>query len=233
MDFNITKLRELIRTGEYLKDHYNDEDVLTRWVFDVSFFTEDLDSSTKRMIHAQLHQLQTVPSDYIGNRDNQKKIVGFLISLYNNCADLNLYTARDSQSVFIVHGHDNALIDSVKDCITELGLKPIVLREQPNHGMTIIEKLEDWLGNCKAAIVLYTPCDVGRAVSEREDEVRARQNVVYEHGLFQGYLGRRRIIILRKGSTALPGDDAGMVYISTDNENWQVELKKNIEAIDK
>jgi predicted nucleotide-binding protein len=233
MDMNINRLRELIRTGEYLKDNYNDETVLTQWIFNVSFFTDTLDSSMKRMINSQIHSLQTMPPDFLGNRDRQKKVLGFLISLYNNCSNMNLHTAHDSQSVFIVHGHDDALIESVKECVAKTGLNPIVLREQPNHDMTIIEKLEDWLGNCKCAIILYTPCDIGRAVLETTDEARARQNVVYEHGLFQGYLGRHRTIILKKGATTLPGDYDGMVYISTDSPAWEEDLIKNIQAIDK
>ena len=158
--------------------------------------------------------------DYIRNLTYYHSLImGFLRSLYN--ADSSEMKPLDvgSQTVFIVHGHDNSLIVDVKNCVESISLSPVVLREQPNHGQTIY---------------CIPPCDVGHAVTETEDEYRARQNVVYEHGLFQGYLGRKRIIVLRKGNTALPGDCSGIVYISVDNNHtWCDELKKNILAIDK
>ena len=81
--------------------------------------------------------------------------------------------------------------------------------------------------------VCYTPCDVGRAIAGSSDEKRARQNVVYEHGLFQGFLGRKRIITLLKGGTNLPGDLSGVVYTSVDDDGWQSKLVEEIRAIDK
>ena len=233
MNFNITKLRELIRTGEYLKENYNDEDVLNQWIFDVSLFVEDLDVLKKKMVNSTLHSLRNMPPDFLGNRDNQRKVTAFLISIYNNQTISNEHTPKDSQSVFIVHGHDDSLINAVKECVKGIGLNPIVLREQPNNGLTIIEKLEHWLGNCKCAIILYTPCDIGKAEGATDYESRARQNVVYEHGLFQGILGRHRTLVLKKRNTTLPGDCSGLVFISVDTENWTNELMQNIQSIDK
>src|SRR5262245_61430764 len=42
--------------------------------------------------------------------------------------------------VFIVHGHDELMKTAVARFIERLGLKSIVLHEQPNSGRTIIEK---------------------------------------------------------------------------------------------
>jgi len=167
----------------------------------------------------------------MNNRENEKKVLGFLRSLYDNDSSANKPIISESQAVFVVHGHDDSLISEVKSCVINLGLKPIVLREQPDKGLTIIEKLEEWLGNCKCAIILYTPCDVGNGVNETTNEQRARQNVVYEHGLFQGYLGRKRVLVLRKGDTSLPGDCNGIVYIQVDSEGWQKKLSDNVNAI--
>lgn len=237
---DINKLRTLIRTGEFLETNITDEKVRNKWLFDVETFIQSLDEKKQSQISSTIFHYKNINSsirrDYINKLNNyHRSVMGFLRSLYDEGDDENKSVSIDSQSVFIVHGHDNSLIESVKQCVSSLSLSPIVLREQANNGQTIIEKLEDWLSNCKCAVILYTPCDIGYAVTNtnQEKEKRARQNVVYEHGLFQGHLGRKRIIVLRKGDTTLPGDCSGMVYISVEADNWQNELIKNIKAIDR
>ena len=88
--------------------------------------------------------------------------------------------------IFIVHGHDDGAKDSVARVVSEdLGLKPIILQEQPDKGDTVIEKLERCSSNVGYAIALVTPDDIG-ALNQEEDELnpRARQNVVFELGYF-------------------------------------------------
>jgi len=229
---DISKLRELIRTGEYIEENRKDGKTGNKWIFDIENFILSLDKSIQSRVSSQISNLKSFNWDSTFSRSSFDLVMGFFRSLYNNDSLENKYISLDSQAVFIVHGHDDSLIENVKKCISELGLSPIVLREQPNNGLTIIEKLEACLGNCKCAVVLYTPCDLGKAANEADTEARARQNVVYEHGLFQGYLGRKRILVLRKGNTNLPGDCSGVVYTSVDFDDWQHQLMKNIRAID-
>lgn len=234
---DINKLRQLIRTGEYLEEHLSDDAVRSQWIFDVEDFISILDKRQQMRVTSPIFKLKSFSSSLHrdlnrNRRENLNLVLGFLRSLYNNDTSINKPIVGNSQAVFIVHGHDDTLIDEVKSCVTSLGLKPIVLREQTDNGNTIIEKLEDWLGNCKCAVILYTPCDVGKSVRDEVDEKRARQNVVYEHGLFQGYLGRKRIIVLKKGETTLPGDCSGVVYTTVDDTGWQEQLKNNIKATD-
>ena len=213
---NITELRNLIRTGEYLEKNISDVTIRNQWVFDVEEFLDTTDTKYRSRVFNAISNMKSFgcfrPEDV--NKvmiDSLSLILGLLRSLYNHDTSDNKLPISDSQSVFIVHGHDNTLIEDVKEVVKNMGLNPIVLREQPDKGLTIIEKLEDWLGNCKCAVVLYTPCDIGKACNEDDYEQRARQNVVYEHGLFQGYLGRKRIIVLKKGKTVIPGDCSGIV----------------------
>ncbi len=234
----IDSLRKLVRTGEYLERNMNDSSVRNQWLFDVEEFLDSLDPKYSQRVFHAVNTLKTFSSSMRRDMDRVRReniglIMGLLRSLYNKDTSENKPLIADSQAVFIVHGHDDGLIQDVKGVVSRLGLMPIVLREQPDRGQTIIEKLEDWLGNCKCAIVLYTPCDVGKGREEEAFERRARQNVVYEHGLFQGYLGRKRIVVLRKKDTVIPGDCSGLVYVSVDDEGWQVNLEKNISAIDR
>jgi len=57
-------------------------------------------------------------------------------------------------TVFIVHGRDEGAKESVARVISNSGLDPVILAEQPNQGMTLIEKLERY-GKPDFAVVLF------------------------------------------------------------------------------
>lgn len=139
-------------------------------------------------------------------------------------------TKNDSREVFVVHGHDNGARESVEAFLRSLELVPIVLFEQENKGQTIIEKIEAH-SNVSYALVLYTPCDLGRANEDDNLKYRARQNVVFEHGYLMACLGRDRITALVKGDVETPGDLGGMVYIAMDPNNaWKYKVAKELSS---
>ena len=105
---------------------------------------------------------------------------------------------RISNKVFVVHGHDNEAIQEMARTLEKGGFKSIILHEQPDSGMTIIEKIEKYSDVCYA-VVLYTECDRGRDKNVPEEKKRARQNVVFEHGYLIGKLGRDHVSALVKG----------------------------------
>ena len=64
------------------------------------------------------------------------------------------------------------------------------MNEQPNQGLTIIEKIEQY-SDVGFAIVLLTPDDVGGLKDKPEElQPRARQNVIFELGYFMAKLGK-------------------------------------------
>lgn len=65
-----------------------------------------------------------------------------------------------NKNIFIVHGTDFTPVTELKTIIKESGLNPIVLREQPSKGMTLIEKLEKY-SNVGFAFITLTPDDIG------------------------------------------------------------------------
>lgn len=67
---------------------------------------------------------------------------------------------KRSNRVFIVHGRDFKPVKDLKTILVNLGLKPIVLHEQPSGSRTVIEKLEKY-SNVSYAFVILTPDDVG------------------------------------------------------------------------
>lgn len=137
---------------------------------------------------------------------------------------------RTMRSVFVVHGHDDALLAEVDALLLRVGLLPIVLKVTPSGGRTLIEMIDDHSA-VPFAVCLLTPDDEGRAL--RSDEAlrsRARQNVILELGYFLGRLGRDRVHVLHRGGVELPSDYHGVVYTATDvpNSDWRVELCKEM-----
>lgn len=130
--------------------------------------------------------------------------------------------------VFIVHGHDGELKQSVARIIEKQDIDAIILSEQANQGRTIIEKFEDY-SDVSGAICLFTADDFGRAKSDEAEKTRARQNVVLEAGYFMGKLGRNRIVILADKGIEIPSDLSGIVY--TDTTSWQFDLLKELSAM--
>ena len=130
--------------------------------------------------------------------------------------------------IFIVHGHNGELKQSVARIIEKQGIEAVILSEQANQGRTIIEKFENY-GDVGGAICLFTSDDIGKAKSEDSDKPRARQNVVLETGYFMGKLGRDHVIILSDDGIEMPSDLSGVVYTNT--SNWQIELLKDLKAM--
>jgi len=126
---------------------------------------------------------------------------------------------REKNKVFIVHGHDDGLKNEVARFVERQNLSAIILHEQTSRGQTIIEKIEA-NADVDFAIVLYTPCDVGKAVGETEEKSRARQNVIFEHGYFVAKLGRSNVVALNKGNVEIPNDLSGIVYTPYDEYGY-------------
>lgn len=139
-----------------------------------------------------------------------------------------------SRDVFIVHGHDEAIKQTVARLLEQLELNPIILHEKPDKGQTIIEKLEassSEIDICYAVVIL-TPDDVGAKVSEKEKLLpRARQNVVFELGYFIAKLGRQRVQALYTEGVELPSDYQGVLYTQLDDAGaWKLKLAKEMKA---
>jgi CheY-like chemotaxis protein len=121
---------------------------------------------------------------------------------------------------FIVHGRDESALLQLKNYLQNtMGWpEPVVLREQPNCGRTLIEKFEDYSDRVDCVFVLLTPDDAAASAAAK-DPRRSRQNVIFELGFFFAQLGRLsgRVIILHRGPNELPTDIQGLVWIGIDN----------------
>lgn len=117
-----------------------------------------------------------------------------------------------SRRIFLVHGHDVALKLELQRLLRRLDFEPVVLHEQPDEGKTVIEKLRAELADVGFAFILLTPDDTGGMASGAALQPRARQNVIFEHGLLTGLLGASRVCAIVKEAVEVPSDLQGVLY---------------------
>lgn len=136
----------------------------------------------------------------------------------------------DSNKVFLVHGHDREVKETVARFLENKNLKVVILDEEPGQGRTIIEKFEAH-SSVGYAVVLMTPDDAAECRGGGAPAHRARQNVVFELGFFVGVLKRRRVCVIAKGDLEIPSDYWGVEYIQWDEAGgWQIKLLRELKA---
>ena len=141
---------------------------------------------------------------------------------------------ESSSRIFIVHGRNEAMKQTVARTIEKIGLAPIVLHEKPSKGRTIIEKFTDY-SDVSFAVVLLSSDDVAYPKNQPPEHAkfRARQNVVFELGFFIGKLGRKRVLVLYEEDKdfEMPSDYSGVLYTPYDKAGrWQFDLVKELKA---
>jgi predicted nucleotide-binding protein len=147
-------------------------------------------------------------------------------------------TTQDSEApvhtrrVFLVHGHDERVRETVARFLEKLDLECVILHEQPNKGRTIIEKFEDY-ADVAFAVVLLTPDDQGGLAGgpSESQKTRARQNVLLELGFFLGALGRSCVCALYVEGVEIPSDYSGVLFLPLDNGGaWRMGLLRELIA---
>ena len=145
--------------------------------------------------------------------------------------------SASKNKVFIVHGHSHGMLRDVEAFVRKIGIEPVVLIDEPNKGQTVIEKFER-NADVAFAIVLFSPDDLGRAVTDSpgSEKHRPRQNVVLELGFFIGKLGRNNTVLIVDETKSVewenPSDYAGVIPIhySSGLSAWHLDLMKELRA---
>ena len=216
--------------SEYLKNSFNNEDNDYKKSYDsvnVSFFiTSGSDNPSEK-----LKDLKDDIQNKIENLESLADKVELIKSEIEIAASIPVIIDRskaDITNIFIVHGHNTAIQQSVARTIEKLGLIPIILHEQANAGKTVIEKFETH-SNVGFAIILLTDDDEGKSKTEIDLKKRARQNVVLELGYFIGKLGRSKVLPLYSEGVELPSDIHGLLYVPLDKSgNWKFSIVKEL-----
>ena len=122
----------------------------------------------------------------------------------------------ESRRVFIVHGHEEEKKEVVVKFLEKLDLEPVILHEQPSHGVTLIEKFENY-SDVVFAVIVLTGDDYGYPKGKPEEsKPRPRQNVVFELGFLMGRFQGQRVCALHEEGLELPSDYRGLVFIPYD-----------------
>lgn len=154
------------------------------------------------------------------------------LSEFQSHATSKKLNIHDTKKIFIVHGHDDAMKQEVARVIERLGMEPIILHEQADKGKHILGKLQD-NANVGFAIVLFSPDDKGYSVNDGEGKIksRARQNVVFELGMFIEKINTDRVVVLLKGDVEVLSDYEGILYkLFDEHGGWKNELVKELKA---
>ena len=218
-EYNTALLRRITDTDEFLKDYTSPAGPLS--VGSTSF--QGQKKEYKADLLDKINKLNSI-------MDRIK-----LIYVFNHLPGRKMGEPEISPNVgnkiFIVHGHDEAVKQSLARFLEKLGIEVVILHEQPNRGRTIIEKFEDY-SDVGFAVVLLTPDDLGGSKNELDNLLpRARQNVILELGFFIGKLGRERVCALYKGDLEIPSDFSGVIWIRMDREGaWQFKLSRELKA---
>lgn len=163
------------------------------------------------------------------------KWLGLTLSKFNQKSENKEVTKTKtnlskSNNVFIVHGHDESVRETVARFIQKVGFEPVILHEQANSGRTIIEKFESNSDVC-FSIVLLTGDDAGGLKDDPIEsyKLRARQNVIFELGFFIGKIGRSKVCALYQEGVEMPSDYSGIVFIKLDAAGaWKLQLAREM-----
>jgi CheY-like chemotaxis protein len=148
------------------------------------------------------HRSVIYAGDYLNWREIQRQI------------DYTLKDERWIPELFIVHGHDDNLLNQLIVFINNslnFG-QAIVLKDVEKRGGTIIEVLEKYVTSADIVFVLLSEDDSGYGSAEGH---RARQNVVFEAGFCMGMKRRQsgRVVMLCKGKPEIWSDIHGLYLI--------------------
>jgi predicted nucleotide-binding protein len=149
-------------------------------------------------------------------------------------------TGSPPDSVFVVHGHDDAALRLVCSFLDELEIKPIVLSQSFGQAQSLLQKFLQSSREARFAIVILAADDLGASriqyesdgIADKALQFRARQNVILELGFFYGYLGWENVFVVdRKPSRVFPNferpsDLDGAVFDTIDEAGqWRETLR--------
>ncbi|RYG99956.1 MAG: hypothetical protein EON58_01965 [Alphaproteobacteria bacterium] len=114
--------------------------------------------------------------------------------------------------VFIGHGRSNLWHQVASFLREDLGLKTDYFEKNSRAGEQVVTTLNGMLDRASYAVIVATADD------EMGDQIRARQNVVHEVGLFQGRLGFDHVAVLRQNGIEDWSNLAGLLVLPFENQ---------------
>lgn len=115
------------------------------------------------------------------------------------------------KKIFVGHGRDKTALTQLTKILDELGLPYTVAEYEPNAGRPISQKVADLMGDCGAAILIFT---ADRELRDLDGDAvwLSSENVAHELGaatvLYEG-----RIVVFKESTVTLASNYSGIGYI--------------------
>ena len=130
--------------------------------------------------------------------------------------------------VFIGHGRSRMWLE-LKDFVEDqLGLPVDEFNRVPAAGTSITDRLMEMLHSATIAFLVMTGED-----EQPTGELRPRENVVHEAGLFQGHLGFKQAILLLEEGCEKFSNNAGLVHINFPKNNIRAAFQDVREVLER
>lgn len=131
---------------------------------------------------------------------------------------------------------DNDVLLKVAGILRDAGAEPVLWNAAPSifrAGVTTIENLEEIVEreNIKASVFIYSEDD--KTWHRGNMQNVPRDNVVFEHGLFVGILGRKKAITVKVGDIKMPSDLHGLTCIDygRNPENATLDIRQWVKGL--
>jgi predicted nucleotide-binding protein len=134
--------------------------------------------------------------------------------------------------VFVIHGRDDMVKETVTSFLAKLDMEPVVLHERSNEGPIVLDEFPVKDSDDFAVFTLTSDDINPSSVERKENTTVVPQNSMFDLGFFLGSLGRKRVVVLRKGngaSGASPFDYYGIRTIALDDGAlWELLLARDM-----
>ena len=183
--------------------------------------------------------LKTPPHLQIGARvraiQYTDKAIGNIVEIVNHTkAHIARQKGSMSQTgptgnrVFVGHGRSRMWLE-LKDFVEDqLSLPVEEFNRVPAAGTSITDRLIEMLNSATIAFLVMTGED-----EQPTGELRTRENVVHEAGLFQGHLGFKRAIVLLEEGCEKFSNNAGLVHINFPQNNIRAAFQDVREVLER
>eukprot|EP01133_Synstelium_polycarpum_P010773 gene10773-12551_t len=175
------------------------------------------------------------PDDYVNSNAKSLELRIIPISDQKLKEALTQVVRSPPKKVFIVHGWDNALLESTKALLVGFGLEPVVLKDTVADGLLLMDKLLLRIKECHFGVVLMTCCnklyDHNQATNAYTLKPTPRYNVFLELGMILS-LNYKGVIVVKspqvKNIHIEISDIQGVVYVAS---NDTITFNREIEAM--
>lgn len=109
---------------------------------------------------------------------------------------------------FIAHGGESGALDKLKEYLHALGINPLIVELLPSRGMTVDDKVSEYIRDADCGIVLATQ---GGIIDKKSRQIHPRLNVIDEYERLRAEFPDKTILLVERGVT-LPSNIAGIAY---------------------